>query len=366
MKIISFAILISHNYHFISPKKDRFMKSPVLSTISLSAAKLTFITLLTVMSLSVANAAPPGKPSSGQIKKLIKEMLIKSKTTSFVGISNVTYKTKKDIECENTTVKKIKILKIGRASSNYYKSSGNYINSNFKVKFLIQGSCNLSSTYRINAYEYQKYKNDLVESNRRSYRKKPTPLIPMDLSGRVPFRGNIPFEVYISTDDYGDWYANEPSSFKEEDRHYSDKTKKYLKDLFYRKHGASVKKWEKDQTLAASKMSYDAETGLSVIKYNRLYTAEVKALLLSQPKRIREYVFSRYWKLSRSRNHARSDKFLRDVIAQLKSKKVGSKAPKKSVNSASSLSHTHGGRSHAHKLPKQGKSHRHRNGPIGR
>jgi len=306
MKIISSAILINHNYHFISyTKKDRFMKSPILSTISLSTAKLTVITLLTVMSLSVANAAPPGKPSSGQIKKLIKEMLIKSKTTSFVGISNITYKEKKDIECENTTVKKIKILKIGRASSNYYKSSGSYINTNFKVKFLIQGSCNLSSTYRVNNYD------SYVYQNKKNGVKNPAPWMPMDLSGRVPFRSNIPFEVYISTDDYGDWYANEPNSFKEEDRHYSDKTQKYLKDLFYRKHGDFVKKWEKDQALAASKMSDDAEGGLKVIKYNRLYTAEVKALLLSQPKPVREYVFSRYWKISLSRNYARSDKFLR-------------------------------------------------------
>jgi len=39
---------------------------------------------------------------------------------------------------------------------------------------------------------------------------------------------------------------------------------------------------------------------------------------------------------------------------------------RKQHHKTGSNSHSHGGRVHTHKLPRQGKAHRHRNGPIGR
>ncbi len=328
--------------------------------------KISFLTLFLVLNLFVVQAAPLTKPSSGQIKQLIKKQLLESKTTIFVGISNITYKEKKDVECENIKVQNIKILKIGRASSSYYKQSGSYIGSNFKVKFSIQGSCKLSTPYRLNTYKYQQYQDDLREFHRRGG-KKPTPVIPMDLKGRLPFRSNVPFEVYISTDDYGDWYANgQPNAFNKEDSHYSVKTEKYLANLFYKTQGTTVKKWEKKQALAKSKMSFDAESGLSVIKYDNRISREVKAQLRAQPKHIKEFVYSTYWKLSSRRSPAKAAQFIRQVTKQMKLKTARTKLPRKSVTSSSSNSHSHGGRRHTHKLPTQGISHRHGNGPIGR
>jgi len=337
--------------------------------------KRIFPTLLLVISLFVLNltvvAEPLRKPSTKQIKNLIKKMLFENKTTIFTGISNVTYKSKKDIECENIKVKKIRILKVGKASSNYYERSGDYINSSFVVKFSIQGSCNLTSKFRINPYEYDKYKyaldkyNTVFEDGTHAG-KKPTPVMPMDLTGRVPFRSNVPFETYIATDNYGDWYAKEPNSFKESDRHYSDKTKQYLKSLYQRKNGASVKKWKRQQAIKENRMSDDAERGLKQIIYDRLFTSKVKAQLFSQPKPVREFVFSQYWKLSNRYNHKKASQFLREVIRVMRLREAKSKSPKNSVNSSSGNSHSHGGRRHSHKLPRQGKSHRHGNGPIGR
>jgi len=271
----------------------------------------SLLAIVVTMSLSVmsANAKPLRKPSNGEIKKIIKKMLLKTKTPIFAGI----YPSDQSTKCENIHIKRIKLLKVGRASSNYYERSGSYISSNFMVKFSISGSCTLNSPYRINKYEYDRYTN----SSRRDKRKS-KPVMPMDLKGRVPFK-NIPFEIEIYTDDYGDWYSNSAWAFNKRDRTYSKNATKYLKNLFYKTQHASVKKWKKEQTIAASKLSYSAETGLKVIKYDRLYTKELAAKLRVQPKRIREAIFSQYWKLSSDR--AKQIEFIRVVSEQLRNQR---------------------------------------------
>jgi len=304
--------------------------------------KVIIVTLLLVMNLSAVKAAPLAKPSFGQIKKMIKKMVLKTTATTFTGINP--YGSSK---CENTKVSSIKLLKVGRVTSNYYGQSG------FMVKFFIEGSCIVNPPYKLN--------EELGEK------------MPMNLGGRLPFRGNIAYATSFITDSYGDWYAQEVSGpIDITEQFYKKKTKKYLKGLFYRNNKASVKAWNKEQTILKNRMSDQAELGCSVMKFDSLYTPEVDAQLRSQPKRTREFVCSTYEKSVRRRDYATSTKFLKEVIAQMKLKAARSQSPnsksaRKPVNhSLSNNSHSHGGRIHSHKLPTQGKSHRHRNGPIGR
>lgn len=279
--------------------------------------KIILPILLLSISFSVSEAQPLRKPSAGQIKKLIKKMITKNKVAFFVGLDSTD-----DSKCENIKINRLKILKIGRAKSNYYEQSGNYIDSDFMVKFTIQGSCNLTPPFRINENEYNEYKY---------HRNKHKPVMPMDLSGRVPFR-SIPFEVQILTDDYGDWYASKyPYVFNKEDRPYTDKTKKYLKNLYYRKNGKKVKAWNKEQARLKSRMSDGAESGYHVMQFDHLYTREVKAMLEAQPKKTREFVYGSYWKLMEKDNRADTDRFLREVIKQLKAQKPRATRAKTSV-----------------------------------
>lgn len=284
--------------------------------------KIILFSLMLLLTASVSHAAPLKKPSKNEIKRLIKKMVLKSKTPIFTGIDNPSYT--HPLTCTKINIQKIDILKVGRASSNYYERSGNYINSEFKVKFLIKGACTLSDTYRINTYAYNDYVYELRQANRH-HDKKPTPVMPMDLKGRVPFRGNIPFEIYILTDDYGDWYAVEhANAFRKEDRCLSDKTTNYLKKLFYKKNRANVKKWKQEQIAAKNRLSDGAERGKRVMQYNRLFTSKVKAQLESQPKRIREFVYGGYWKILQQESHKgsdrfrKSDQFLKEVINQMR------------------------------------------------
>jgi len=280
----------------IKKQGNRNMTTKILSPL---------LTLIVAMSLSVtsANAKPLKKPSNGEIKRIIKRMLVKNKNPIFVGIDNYEESTR----CENIHIKRIKLLKVGRATSNYYERSGSYIDSDFMVKFLISGSCTLTPAFRINSSEYNTHKYS---------RRKTKPVMPMDLKGRVPFRSNIPYETRIMTDSYGDWVAREALSANEKDRYYSKSTKKYLKNLFYKTQRSSIKKWKKQQTIAANKLSIDAQSGYNVIQFNRHYTKELDAKLRTQPKRAREAFYKAYWRLAP--NHAKQDELIRVVSEQLR------------------------------------------------
>ncbi len=287
--------------------------------------KVLILFALLLLNFALSYAEPLKKPSPETVKQLIKEMVLKSKTTIFTGIGRATYPTL--LTCENIYIEEINLLKIGRVASNYYERGGSYINSGFKVKFLIKGTCDLSRAYRLNEHEYSKYTYLLKEAKRHNS-KKPTPVMPMDLSGTIPFRNDVAFEVSILTDDYGDWYASEYSNaFKEEDRCFSDKTAAYLQKLFTSTHQANIKKWEQAQINEKNRLSDEAESGKNLIKYNRLFTKEVKMLLDAQPKRIREFVYRGYWEVARKESHKstqrfrKTDLFLKEVIKQMKLRK---------------------------------------------
>ena len=192
-----------------------------------------FLLLISISINSSVSAKGLAKPSSSHIIRIIKTALNQEAPTNMVGILSFGKH-----HCINPSIKHIKLLKIGRSSSNYYESSGNYINSEFYVKFTIQGSCELSTPYIINDGEVSKDKS----KRRRYYRYHPNgdynSLQAQTLSGRLPFR-NIPFDVLITTDRYGDWVTNKNyiTPFNESDRVHTDKTKNYIKALYEKRGG---------------------------------------------------------------------------------------------------------------------------------
>lgn len=259
---------------------------------------------------STLNAEMLKKPSKRQIKSLIHKMVLKSRNTEFTGV----YADYLGIKCKKVVINNINILKIGKVFSSYYRRSGDYAGSSFKVKFTINGSCQLSAPYRINEDEYSRYLYKKKRSN-----KKLTPVMPLDLSGKIPFRKNVPFEVNIYADDYGDWVASDGiSTFRKEDSIASEQTKNYLKKLFYRHNKSKVVEWKREQKRAKNRLSDEATRGFNVMKYDRLYTKEFQQLLALQSKRIKEFMGKTYWQVSHTRDHAKRDLVMREFLNQMR------------------------------------------------
>lgn len=131
-----------------------------------------------LISTTIASAKPLKLPTKHQLVKILK----KSKNASLTVTGLDSYK-----RCDSVSVQSLKILKIGRASSNYYKDSGRYIASNFMVKFRARGSCSFD-------HRHEFYK-DIDRDGYNDY-----------ISGTLPII-NEPLEVEITTNSYGDWYA---------------------------------------------------------------------------------------------------------------------------------------------------------------
>jgi len=218
------------------------------------------ISLLLLLSFNVFSSVEAEgltKLSPSKIKALILNKIKQSDEipTNLVGIDEY------GLWCGSAKVESLKILKIGKASSNYYERSGSYIGSYFKVKFAIKGSCVLSKPYRFNKWEVRR-----AEDKRRKYIRginnpydyypnAPELIDPIDFSGRMPFM-NVPFELTISTDDYGDWSPNISSIYPfnyKEDSAYTDKTTAYLKALYYQKNKDTIEKRKLEK--AAKKVS---------------------------------------------------------------------------------------------------------------
>ena len=197
--------------------------------------KIVLLLFIGTLSLLLADTTP--KPSSKKIAKLIKSYIVTKQPSLLVGIDS--YDHSEDYSCSNTKISKLKILKIGRTGSTFYKQSGQYINSEFFVKFKLSGSCKLNKPYMVNYYEIQKYKRDIQKYSRWKDGKKPIQPVEKNLRGRLPYK-NIPFEVIIGTDRYGDWIVYSIDNFKKEDRLYKDKNKNYLNRLYSRKFGSEV------------------------------------------------------------------------------------------------------------------------------
>jgi len=141
---------------------------------------LKIVGMTVFLSLTMAHAAPKKLPSRSQLIKLIKKV-----NRANLGITGLeSYKS-----CDKVSVKSVKILKVGRAVSNYYKESGNYIDSSFMVKLKATGSCSFDSRHEFFADIDGDGHDDKI-------------------SGTLPII-NEPLEVSISTDRYGDWKAGE-------------------------------------------------------------------------------------------------------------------------------------------------------------
>jgi len=129
-----------------------------------------------LLSTAIINAAPLKLPSRSQLIKIIKKA-----DHAGIGVTGLrSYK-----YCDKVSINSVKILKVGRASSNYYKESGNYISTSFMVKLKATGSCSFDSTHT----------GDFDDDGREDR-----------ISGTLPII-NEPLEIGISTDSYGDWKA---------------------------------------------------------------------------------------------------------------------------------------------------------------
>jgi len=197
--------------------------------------KIVLLLFLGTYSLLLADTTP--KPSSKQISKLIKNYIITKKTPLLVGID--TRDNSEDYSCSNVKISSLKVLKVGRTGSTYYRQSGQYINSEFNVKFKLSGSCKINKPFMTNYYKVKEYKRDIRKYNKWKTGKKPIKPVEKNLRGRLPYK-NIPYEALIGTDKYGDWIVYSISTFKKEDRNYKDKNRNYLKKLYNSRFGSEV------------------------------------------------------------------------------------------------------------------------------
>ena len=162
---------------------------------------LTIASIAIFLSTTMTQAAPQKLPSRSQLIKLIKKV-------NHAGLGVTGLQSYKD--CDKVSIDSVKILKVGRASSNYYKESGNYIDSNFMVKLKATGSCSFD--------HFHNFFSDIDGDGYKDY-----------ISGTLPII-NEPLEVSISTDSYGDWEAGSlrfaGNNFK------SKRIKQHIKKVF--------------------------------------------------------------------------------------------------------------------------------------
>jgi len=164
---------------------------------------LTIASIAIFLSTTITQAAPQKLPSRSQLIKLIKKV-----NRADLGVTGLeSYK-----DCDKVSIDSIKILKVGRASSNYYKESGNYIDSNFMVKLKATGSCSFD--------HFHEFFSDIDGDGKNDY-----------ISGTLPII-NEPLEVSISTDSYGDWEAGSLRFVG--DNYKSKRIMQHIKRLFIR------------------------------------------------------------------------------------------------------------------------------------
>ncbi len=162
---------------------------------------LTVASITIFLSATMAHAAPQKLPTRGQLIKLIKQ-------TDRAGLGVTGLSSYKD--CDEISLRSVKILKVGRASSNYYKEYGTYIDSGFMVKIKATGSCSFKHFHDF----FSDIDNDGYDDR---------------LSGTLPII-NEPLQVRISTDEYGDWKAREINFAGTNIE--SNKIKQHIKKLF--------------------------------------------------------------------------------------------------------------------------------------
>ncbi len=153
---------------------------------------ITTFALLIIIA-STISAQKLVKPTNQEIVTLIKKSF--EKDISGHGLLfGLPYRVFNEHEYTDFKINSIKITKVGKASSNYYESSGNYIDSYFYVKVIVDGSAELKEAVCLDS-KYGYLKESIGKCG---YKKR--------VEGRIKFR-DIEQKFQIATDDYGDWYA---------------------------------------------------------------------------------------------------------------------------------------------------------------
>lgn len=136
------------------------------------------------------------KPTSQQITSLIKQNYNKDFEIEFGSLFGLPFSSK-GYRFEKVQFISLKLSKIGKAQSNYYEQSGDYIDSYFYVKALLKGSavlrepiCLVGSKFGFNS------KNRTTKCGSQK-----------NIDGKLPIKEDVEHKFLISTDEYGDWYA---------------------------------------------------------------------------------------------------------------------------------------------------------------
>ena len=154
--------------------------------------KTSFLLLIITTSILFAQ-----KPTNQQVVNMIKVGLKKdiNRAESLMGLPYTSILAKGP-EFKKVKINSVKLIKVGKAQRNYYEQGGDYINSFFYVKALVNGSAILKEDYCFGYTESSDYnRKDSTQCKHKKY-----------LEGELPFR-KVAQKFLITTDEYGDWYA---------------------------------------------------------------------------------------------------------------------------------------------------------------
>jgi len=294
--------------------------------------KKLILFVLLISTFTYLNARPI--PST-KIKQAIKKMM-----TGYINYHLETVGMDRSVRaggshCEKIIINRVKILHTSKMQTSRYRYhyyDGNYdgprlTTKTFTVTYKLEGSCSLAfPTY----VDYL----DRIKKGTQAYKRV--------FVGRVPIRKDLVFKTTMEKTSGGTirakWVAHNYPSILTKD---SEKKRKSYRERLYRLQGKNrvckilpshtgfrgvneitclyvSAKMKRDYE--NSKMSYNAETGLEMFQYTRYtYTPSEKALVMGQPKKIREYIFSRYYHLLFYKRDKRGAKiFMKKVIRELK------------------------------------------------
>jgi hypothetical protein len=279
------------------------------------------------------------------------------------------------LSCKETKIDKIKILKRGKAFNSYRESSGSYLNSWFTVKFIAEGSCKLSYPAEVDGKSISKYYR--IREIKHAVEK--------SIKGRVPLRP-IPIEATITTDNYGDWVAAnirpKVSKYGSEEK---AQRKKYRQQLYIQlNQGLLYERGDSfhhipgyyftEGSLPASKNTSTKKTlnnrpskehPYQLTKNDNKLIDEMASFFKSNPRALKLFTaksqavqWQLYQRISKRKTKQQRYQTFLQVANELQHPKTR--------RVTSSNKHSHGGRYHSHRLPAQGKAHRHGNGALGR
>lgn len=353
---------------------------------------LQLITLLLLGNYGATISAASLKvPSNAQVKKMIKNEMKNGDNPEYRLLAGFDRAVDSSyLVCNQPKVNKIRILKRGKAFNSFVKDSGRYVNSWFNIKFTVDGSCKLSAPGEVDSkFVYIDGHSGLKV-----------------IIGRVPFR-KIPIRASFTTDDYGDWQVNISANYskytlngkKITETRYNDEVRKSYRLKLYEQRNPKIF-WKNNKELYVLKgkklvldralnrldekaalakkkiqdsLKHDREKIRTILMFTKFkrrsskyYVPNVENLFMAQPAAYRARFLKLYDQaLVEGMSMQQSHQVLQREINRWKSRSKGQQTIRKKKANSSSNKHSHGGRFHTHKLPRQGKSHRHGNGPIG-